>query len=82
MSDHDPRHDIRVGDLVRDNDFREHGAKYRVHSVTDNVVVIDRITSHSRVRRDRVWSDGKARRGGYSLVDSQGQLKSRTEDPS
>jgi hypothetical protein len=73
-------HDIRPGDTVRDNDFREHGAKYRVHAVSENVVVIDRVTRHTRVSRQRVWSDGKERRGGYSLVDSSGQLKSRANN--
>ena len=70
----DPR-PLRVGDLIRDNDPRTPGRVLRVvdmdfdrFPILHVVACADGYWRRVRIRLDRIHTDGRPRRSGWSLV--------------
>lgn len=67
MSD---KRELKVGDMIRDNDPRMKGRRHYqvamigVTHVYANLSALDEV----RVKREKVYTDGKQRRSGWSLV--------------
>jgi hypothetical protein len=65
--------EIRVGDRIRDNDPRMGDRVLEVWSLVgdDRVLARDRIGSRYRILRRRIYTDGRPRKSGFSLVEAQ-----------
>jgi len=68
----DPR-PLRVGDLIRDNDPLYRGKRVLVvlrvvSSGTAEYAIAAPIRRETRIRLDRIHTDGRPRRSGWSLV--------------
>ena len=62
--------EIRPGDKIRDNDPRENGRTLTVEHVEDGHAhcTSPRSAYRTRIRLDRIYTDDKPRKSGFSLV--------------
>ena len=65
--------EIRVGDRIRDNDPRMGDRVLEVWSILGDTHVLarDRIGARYRILRRRIYTDGRPRKSGFSLVEAQ-----------
>ena len=70
MSTATPYRELRDGDLIRDNDPRmQHRRTYRVTAIRGNRVQASAsLDDEVFIALHRIMTDGKPRRGGWSLV--------------
>lgn len=65
--------EITVGSRIKDNDPRMPGRVLEVSGFYDNYVFafvkVGRRHLATKIRRDRIHTDGKPRRSGWSLVE-------------
>lgn len=61
--------ELRVGDRIKDNDPRE---GHRVLSIValegDKVVAQTKLLKCTRIAKSRIYTDGKPRKSGFSLL--------------
>lgn len=62
--------DLEVGDRIKDNDPRMNGRTLKVIGLDVRYVYCERVNGgpQYRILRNRVFTDGKARRTGFSKV--------------
>ena len=63
--------EIKPGDKIRDNDPREDGRTLTVEHIADGYAHCYRSpqsTHRTRIRLDRIYTDDKPRRSGFSLT--------------
>jgi hypothetical protein len=65
--------EIRVGDRIRDNDPRMGDRVLEVWSTLGDTRILarDRIGARYRILRRRIYTDGKPRKSGFSLIEVQ-----------
>lgn len=68
---------LRIGDRIKDNDPRMHGRVLAIQSLDDTFAYVhERLRSYNhRVRRDRIYTDDKPRKSGFSLLPRTGAAK-------
>ena len=66
--------EIKPGDKIRDNDPRESGRVLTVEHIADGYAHCYRSpqsTYRTRIRLDRIYTDDKPRRSGFSLTGKE-----------
>jgi hypothetical protein len=62
---------MKIGDSIKDNDPRMYGGK-RVLTIIEidetHVTAQQNALRPVRIRKDRIYTDGKARKTGFSLI--------------
>ena len=72
---------MKTGDIIHDNDPREVGRTSKIISMSETHVRARRINSDGkftmgpnggkRIRKDRIYSDGKPRKSGFTLDNTK-----------
>jgi len=64
--------EIEIGDRIRDNDPRMPNRILKIAGIFESrVVARDWTGKPFRIQLRRIYTDGKARKGGFSLVEEQ-----------